>query len=111
MCFCFQLCYILIGLLFHCIQVLLICSLCSPHFATCLGIVLYSFDSVVHCCEFHVHVMLYLVTLMFELCLFASYFLVGSSFLGPVQVEQTQGCRISFELTKPNQSNQALLGL
>jgi len=24
-------------------------------------------------------------------------------------VEQTQGCRISFELTKPNQSNQALL--
>jgi len=47
---------------------------------------------------------------MFELCLFASYFLVGSSFLGPVQVEQTQGCRISFELTKPNQSNQALLG-
>jgi len=22
-------------------------------------------------------------------------------------VEQTQGCRISFELTKPNQSNQA----
>jgi len=24
-------------------------------------------------------------------------------------VEQTQGCMISFELTKPNQSNQALL--
>jgi len=43
-------------------------------------------------------------------CLFTLEF-VFDQFWGHYHdgIEQTQGCMISFELTKPNQSNQALL--